>query len=174
MGITFGKDPESEDDRRRLAQGQPRVAIIPAGATDEQAITVINYTIDKMRSYGVIHVSLPKGAKVARFIFWSNAQAGWSSYGQAQDLSVKQGISADANKILVVGSNKAQIDRILPRLAALPLYHGSFEARQRGVFDLTQGEIPPAIKKALADSERSGVPLDEQTRKALEEKFKGN
>ena len=159
MGITFGTGKG-----KGPAPDLPRVAFIPAGASDEDVTRILNSVIDKLRQYGVIRFPRPKGH--GRKITWSNGAAGWYAYGQAEPSTPEVGL--DANQVLVVGSNYAQLKRVCPQLAPLPLYAGSFEARERGGFSFAGNEIPPKVREAhLRDQ-----PLDEQTRQALEEKFK--
>lgn len=159
MGITFGtgtgKAPPPD---------LPRVAFIPAGAGDEDVTRILNSVIDKMRQYGVIRFPRPKGR--GRKIMWSNGSSQWWTYDQGEPSSPE--VSLDANQILVVGSNHQQLRRVCPGLNPLPLYAGSFEARSRGNFSFAGNEIPPRVK----ERHLMGEDLDEQTRQALEEKFK--
>lgn len=173
MGITFGtgkgKEPQAD---------LPRVAFIPAGASDEDVTRILNSVIDKMRQYGVITFPRPKGH--GRKIMWSNGSAQWWTYGQAEPSTpaslqdryalagIEPRVSLDANQVLVVGSNHLQLRRVCPKLNPLPLYAGSFEARSRGNFSFAGNEIPPRVREAHL----KGEDLDDQTRQALEDKFR--
>ena len=77
----------------------------------------------------------------------------------------------DANQIVVVGVPRKVLDSIASLLDQLPLYSGSFEARERGEFSLKGVEIPPGLKAAWAQSMITGKPLDVQSEIALSEKF---
>ena len=77
----------------------------------------------------------------------------------------------DANEVAVIGVPKRVLESIVPLLNDLPLYAGSFEARERGVFSLRGIEIPPPLKEAWLKSMVTGEPLDIQSQIAIERKI---
>lgn len=77
----------------------------------------------------------------------------------------------DANEVVVIGVPKRLLESILPLLNELPLYRGSFEARERGVFSLRGISIPPPLKEAWLRSMVTGQPLDIQSQIAIGEKI---
>ncbi len=77
----------------------------------------------------------------------------------------------DANEVAVVGVPKRLLESIATVLNDLPLYAGSFEARERGVFSLRGIAIPPPLKEAWLKSMVTGEPLDIQSQLAIERKI---
>lgn len=77
----------------------------------------------------------------------------------------------DANEVAVIGVPKRLLESIAPMLNDLPLYAGSFEVRERGVFSLRGIEIPPPLKEAWLRSMVTGEPLDIQSQIAIERKI---
>lgn len=57
----------------------------------------------------------------------------------------------DANEIAVVGLNRSTLDILTRMMEDLPLYSGSFEAKQRNVYSLRGIEVPPAMKNIPLD-----------------------
>ena len=70
----------------------------------------------------------------------------------------------DANEIVVEGIGARKTDSLSTFFNPLPLYSGSFEARERGLFSLKGIEIPPGVARQKLDD------LDPQTINALVEK----
>ena len=149
-----------------------RVVYLDKDDTDEEIVDKLNSVIRGMTRFG--YVPIPK--RPGRVIFWSNHRARWLPYGMQSDPKVggyEYDRGLDTNQFFVTG--RVPIRRIRHILEdemvePLPLYSGSYEARERGIFSLEGHEIPPPIKSVLLRDE----PLDIQTRIALEDKFKEN
>lgn len=149
-----------------------RVVYIDKDDTDDDIINKMNNVISRMTKYG--YSPIPKMAGYV--IHWSNGSAKWYPYGMKSNpreggYIYNEGL--DTNQFFVTG--KVPIRRLRSILEEelvdpLPLYSGSYEARERGIFSLEGHEIPPPIKAILDRDE----PIDIQTRIALEDKFREN
>lgn len=139
------------------------MVILDNNMTEDEIVEALNGEIDKMREYGVTKIIVPKGIR-ARKITWSNSAHGWTSMSGPYKAGDK--MVADANH-LVVGnlpsryiSTKGGYWHLIPeigqRLNVLPLYHGSFESKERGEFDLAGIDVPPGVVRNLDD------PLNEE------------
>lgn len=87
---------------------------------------------------------------------------------QAEKAECKQVTSEvqclDANQIAVVGVPRSKLTSMAKFLNPLPLYAGSFEARERGIFSFRGIEVPPPIAQMPLDA------LDKQAIDALIDK----
>ncbi len=142
------------------------MVIVEPSMSDEDIIAEINAEIGTMRSYGRRTENPPRG-KPWRRVNWSNGSAEWWQYWD----SMRGPRDLDANEFGVVGISRVKLEPLLSQLSPLPLYKGSYEARERGGFSFEGIEIPPGVKKAIKESEETEEPLDIQTQIALEEKI---
>lgn len=138
--------------------------ILNRDMSDDQVVEAMNEEIDHLRSYGVVDVIVPKGVK-ARRIMWSNGSKAWSGI-DARIYKSGETIRVDVNHLIVGNlpyrciTSKGGYWHLNPeiesRLDVLPLYHGSFESKQRGEFDLVNIEAPVGVIENLDD------PLNEE------------
>lgn len=94
-------------------------------------VQTINNQIRQRTKYGTRQEVVERAPGYV--LTWSNGSAAWyTSWAR------KRGETAtlDANEVLVQGVKKADLEAILRWLEPLPLYAYSYEAKERGFFDL--------------------------------------
>jgi len=117
------------------------MVVIRPDMTDAEVLLRINNAIRRQRNYGRRTVT-PPGRSTWRKIIWCNDSVDWyQSY-----YSRRGPASLDADEIAVYGISKKRLESLLGGLVTLPLYYGSFEARQAGKLDFTGIELPPAVR----------------------------
>ena len=110
-----------------------------------EIIGAINTEIFQRTRYGTgteSSAGIPRSRVVS--LVWANGSESW--YCSRPWEVHPDTIQLDANEVLVLGLESKQIEPLLPFLKELPLFRGSFEAKERGKFSLSGIEIPPAIK----------------------------
>ena len=103
------------------------------GLTDRvvNLIVTSNNIISEMTTYGLRQVEIVK--QPSYILSWSNASASWGV--QYYKIPHNGTIVIDANQFVLQAPKKLILE-VIPWLDPLPLYSGSFEAKERGIFDI--------------------------------------
>ena len=111
------------------------------GLTDRvvNLIVTSNNIISEMTTYGVRQIEIVK--QPSYILSWSNASASWgveyyTIHGnRITETPYNSTIVIDANQFVLQAPKKLILE-VIPWLDPLPLYSGSFEAKERGIFDI--------------------------------------
>ena len=95
-----------------------------------EAIEAINEDIATLTVYGVRVVGVTR--RPSYLLSWSNAGSNWSM--RPAQLSRGE-FRIQPNQLIVGGVKKALLSKTLKWLDPLPLYEGSFAAKERGIFN---------------------------------------
>jgi len=112
--------------------------IPPMTATDRRNLDTANNIISGRTYYMVHDLEKQKGKGIV--IFWSNGAEAWAiDRWKTRDANKGKEVRLDANEVILPMS-ESTFNRIRYRLAMLPLYMGSIEAKTRGQVSWQTGD----------------------------------
>ncbi len=92
----------------------------------------INELIEKLTSYGIRQIEIPKSHPNVTILNWSNGSEEWYTHHSDHTKHLKKGviISLDANQ-LAVPYKRVNVLKVIKQLDELPLFKNSFEVRSK-------------------------------------------